>query len=92
MRAVKNKNPGGSKYTMSEGISREEIGDPVMLHDPIRVSDGLEVSDDPTLVERRGIYELLVARRTCGWKGRPAALERPGCLFGGGATGEEPRR
>jgi len=62
----------------------EEIGDPVMMHDPTRVTDGIELSDDPILAARRGIYEVSVAHRTGGWKGRQAALERAGCPFGGG--------
>jgi len=52
----------------------------------------MEVSDDPIIVARFGICELSVARHRGGWKGRPAALERAGCPFGDGATGEEPRR
>ena len=59
----------------------EEIGDPVMMHDPTRVTDGIELSDDPILAARRGIYEVSVAHRTGGWKGREAALERAGCPF-----------
>jgi catalase len=47
-----------------------------MLHDPTRVTDGIETSDDPILQARRGIYETSVAHRTGGWKGREAALER----------------
>ena len=66
----------------------EEIGDPVMMHDPTRLTDGIEQSDDPILAARRGIYELSVAYRTGGWKGRQAAWERGGiCPFGGGAKG-----
>jgi catalase len=62
--------------------SIEEIGDPVMMHDPTRLTDGIEASDDPILAARRGIYEISVAHRTGGWKGRQAALERAGCPFG----------
>lgn len=62
----------------------EEIGDPVMMHDPTRVTDGIELSDDPILAARRGIYEVSVAHRTGGWKGREASLGRTGCPFGGG--------
>ncbi len=70
----------------------EEIGDPVMLHDPTRLTDGIEPSDDPILAARRGVYEVSVAYRTGGWKGRQAAWERAGvCPFGGTATKEEPR-
>jgi len=59
----------------------EEIGDPVMLHDPTRLTDGIEASDDPILAVRRGVYEISVAHRTGGWKGRLAALERGGSPF-----------
>ena len=59
----------------------EEIGDPVMLHDPTRLTDGIEPSDDPSLGCRRGVYEVSVAHRTGGWKGRLAALERAGPPF-----------
>jgi catalase len=69
----------------------EEIGDVVMMHDPTRVTDGIEVSDDPVLAARRGVYEVSVAYRTGGWKGRLAALERAGggCPFGAGASSSE---
>src|SRR5271168_419398 len=60
----------------------EEIGDVVMMHDPTRLTDGIEPSDDPVLAARRGVYEVSVAHRTGGWKGRLAALERAGCPFG----------
>jgi catalase len=59
----------------------EEIGDPVMLHDPTRLTDGIEASDDPILAVRRGVYEVSVAHRTGGWKGRLAALERDSSPF-----------
>lgn len=65
----------------------EEIGDAVMMHDPTRLTDGIEPSDDPVLAARRGVYEVSVAYRTGGWKGRLAALERGGCPFGGGTKG-----
>ena len=59
----------------------EEIGDPVMLHDPTRLTDGIEASDDPILAVRRGVYEVSIAHRTGGWKGRLAALERDNSPF-----------
>jgi catalase len=59
----------------------EEIGDPVMLHDPTRLTDGIEASDDPVLAVRRGVYEISVAHRTGGWKGHLAVLERAGSPF-----------
>ena len=63
--------------------SVEEIGDTVMLHDPTRVTDGIELTDDPILAARRGIYDVSAAHRTGGWKGRQAAIERAGCPFMG---------
>ena len=53
-----------------------------MMHDPTRLTDGIEPSDDPVLAARRGVYEVSVANRTGGWKGRLAALERAGHPFG----------
>ena len=69
----------------------EEIGDSVMMHDPTRLIDGIEPTDDPILAVRRGVYELSVAYRTGGWKGRMASFERAGvCPFGGDAFGKPP--
>jgi catalase len=59
----------------------EEIGDLVMMHDPTRLTDGIDASDDHILAVRRGVYEVSVAHRTGGWKGRLAALERGGSPF-----------
>ena len=42
----------------------EEIGDPVMLHDPTRLTYGTEASDGPILAVRRGVFEVPVAHRT----------------------------
>jgi len=65
----------------------EEIGDPVMMHDPTRLTDGIEASEDPVLAARRGVYEVSVAYRTGGWKGRAAAQARGGvCPFGADTT------
>jgi catalase len=72
------------QLVLTRPTSTEEIGDAVMMHDPTRVTDGIELSDDPILAARRGIYEVSVAHRTGGWKGRQAALEHAGCPFGGG--------
>jgi catalase len=58
----------------------EEIGDPVMLHDPTRLTDGIDASADPILAVR-GSIEVSVAHRTGGWKGRLAALQRAGSPF-----------
>lgn len=48
--------------------SPEELGDRVMVHDPTRLTDGIELSDDPILIARRGIYAASVAARTGGWQ------------------------
>ena len=65
------------RMELTRPITNEEIGDPVML-DPTRVTDGIEISDDPILQARR-IYETSVAHRTGGWKGekRPWSARRP---------------
>ena len=68
------------RLELTRPTSNEEIGDPVMLHDPTRVTDGIETSDDPVLHARRGVYEASVADRTGGWKGREGALEREAAL------------
>jgi catalase len=58
-------------------ITEAEVDDPVMLHDPTAVTDGIEVSpDDQIIAVRRGAYLVSVAQRTGGWQGRakfPAA-------------------
>jgi catalase len=52
-------------------ITEEEIGDPVMMHDPTAVTDGIEVSpDDQIIAARRGAYLVSVAQRTGGWQQR----------------------
>ena len=68
------------RIELTRPTTNEEIGDPVMLHDPTRVTDGIETSDDPILHARRGIYETSVAHRTGGWKGHEAALDREAAL------------
>lgn len=69
------------QLAITRPTTTEEIGDPVMMHDPTRVTDGIELSDDPILAARRGVYEVSVAHRTGGWKGRQASLQRAGCPF-----------
>ena len=49
-------------------ITELEIGDPVMMHDPTAVTDGIEISPgDQIIAARRGAYLLSVAERTGGW-------------------------
>ncbi|MDL2410088.1 catalase family peroxidase [Rhizobium calliandrae] len=73
------------RLEITRPTTNEEIGDSVMMHDPTRLTDGIEPTDDPILAARRGIYEVSVAYRTGGWKGRQAALELGGCPFLGNA-------
>jgi catalase len=52
-------------------ITEAEIGDPVMMHDPTAVTDGIEISpDDQIIAVRRGAYLTSVAERTGGWQAR----------------------
>ena len=52
-------------------ITEGEIGDPVMMHDPTAVTDGIEISpDDQIIAARRGAYLVSVAERTGGWQRR----------------------
>jgi catalase len=52
-------------------ITEGEIGDPVMMHDPTAVTDGIEISpDDQIVAARRGAYLASVADRTGGWQQR----------------------
>lgn len=44
-------------------FDRDRDGD-VLVFDPTRVTDGIEVSDDPVLLARSGAYSVSVARRT----------------------------
>jgi catalase len=56
-------------------ISIDEIGDPVMNHDPTVVTDGIEVAPgDEIIAARRGVCEMSVADRTGGWAAKSAAL------------------
>jgi hypothetical protein len=62
-------------------ITVAEIGDPVMMHDPTAVTDGIEFSpDDQILAVRRGAYLLSVAERTGGWPHRSPLLAQS-CPF-----------
>lgn len=53
--------------------SPAEIGDPIMLHDPTRTTDGIDVTDDPILNVRRGVYEVSAVNRGANWKTHAAA-------------------
>ena len=66
------------RLELARPITLAEIGDPVMMHDPTAVTDGIEVSpDDQILAVRRGAYLLSVAERTGGWP-QLVAPARPG--------------
>jgi catalase len=64
------------RLELTRATSPEELGDPVMLHDATRVTDGIELSADPILQVRRGAYRASVAQRTGGWQQRQAAAKR----------------
>jgi len=57
------------RLELNRRITEAEIGDPVMMHDPTAVTDGIEVSlDDQIIAVRRGAYLTSVAERTGGWQ------------------------
>ena len=64
------------KLALQRRTSPEEIGDPIMMHDPTRTTDGIDVTDDPVLNVRRGAYEVSAANRGANWKSRAAAAAR----------------
>lgn len=53
---------------------RERDGD-VLVNDPMRVTDGIEPSDDPILRIRPLVYELSVRRRTPAPRAAEAQLQ-----------------
>lgn len=65
------------RLELTRRTTEEEIGDAVMVHDPTRVIDGIELSDDPILIARRGIYAASVASRTGGWQRQQQAVTDP---------------
>jgi catalase len=60
------------QLALQRRTSAEELGDPIMLHDPTRTTDGIDVSDDPILNVRRGVYEVSAVNRGAGWKSQAA--------------------
>ena len=59
------------RLALFEPTTEAQIGDPVMMHDPTQVTDGIEVSpDDQIIAARRGAYLKSVAERTGGWRQR----------------------
>jgi catalase len=63
------------RLALTRPISLEEIGDPEMMHDPTKVTDGIEVSpDDQIMAARRGTYLISLAQRTGGWQRRSPVL------------------
>jgi catalase len=56
------------RLALQRKTSTAEIGDPIMIHDPTRTTDGIDVSDDPILNVRRGTYEVSAANRGANWK------------------------
>ena len=69
------------RLELTRSITLEEIGDPIMMHDPTLVTDGIEVSpDDQIIALRRGAYLLSVAQRSGGWQQQSPVLAK-GCPF-----------
>jgi len=63
------------RLSLTRPISLEEIGDPVMMHDPTKVTDGIEASlNDQIIAARRGAYLASVAQRTGGWQRQSPVL------------------
>jgi len=54
-------------------VTEAELGDAVMNHDPSKLVDGIEATDDPILQIRRGVYEVSAAQRRGGWQACPFA-------------------
>ena len=48
---------------LTELETERETGDDVLVFDPTRVTDGIELSDDPVLIFRHVSYTESVARR-----------------------------
>ena len=75
------------RLELTRPITLEELGDPVMMHDPTRVTDGIEVSqNDQIIALRRGAYMLSVAQRTGGWQRQSPTLAQHGCPFHAAAS------
>lgn len=56
-------------------ITETQIGDQSMMHDPTRVTDGIEISpEDQIIAARRGAYLLSVAQRCGGWQEKSPIL------------------
>jgi len=63
------------RLALTRPITQEEIGDPVLMHDPTLVTDGIEVClDDQIMSARRGVYLSSVAQRTGGWQKQSPVL------------------
>ena len=49
---------------LTELDTERETGDDVLVFDPTRVTDGIELSDDPILRFRRDAYSVSIERRS----------------------------
>lgn len=61
------------RLQITDPVTEEELGDLMMNHDPSKLVDGIEASDDPILQIRRGVYEISAAQRRGGWQACPFA-------------------
>lgn len=71
------------RLELTRAVTREELGDPLMVHDPTVLTDGIELSlDDQIIAARRGVYTVAAAGRGGAWQDRAPALAQ-GCPFHG---------
>lgn len=62
------------RLELNRPITLDEIGDPLMMHDPTKVTDGIEISpNDQIMAARRGAYLVSAAKRSGGWQACPFA-------------------
>jgi hypothetical protein len=59
---------------LNRPITVDEIIDPLMMHDPTKVTDGIEIApNDQIMAARRGAYLVSAAKRSGGWQACPFA-------------------
>lgn len=62
------------RLALSRPITLDEIGDPLMMHHPTKVTDGIEISpNDQIMAARRCAYLVSAAKRSGGWQACPFA-------------------
>jgi catalase len=61
------------RLAVQRRMSPEEFGDPMVIHESTPIKDRIDVSDDPTLDVRRGVYEVSAVNRGGGLTDAQAA-------------------